>query len=107
MRIYFLVEGRRTEPEVYTAWLSHLVPELTRMKRYDEASANSYFLISAEGYPSIIWEHMPNAIEDVNRTGGYDYFVVSLDADEATVEDRIDEIKRLVLVENSPILLAF
>ena len=92
MRIYFLVEGRRTESKVYRAWLSHLIPELSRMDRYNEATTSGYFLISAEGYPSIIQDHIPNSVEDINRAGDYDYFVVSLDADEATVQDRIDEI---------------
>lgn len=92
MRVYFLVEGRRTEAKVYRAWLSHLIPELSRLTRFDELMPDSYFLFSAEGYPSIILEHIPNAIEDINRIGGYDYFVVALDADQSTVEDRIDEI---------------
>jgi hypothetical protein len=97
MRIYFLVEGRRTEAKLYRAWLSHLIPELPRITRYDEAKPNSYFLFSAEGYPSIILEHIPNSIEDINRIGGYDYFVVALDADQGTVQDRIDEINDSLL----------
>lgn len=92
MRIYFLVEGRRTEAKIYRAWLSHLIPELSRITRYDEVIPNSYFLFSAEGYPSIILEHIPNSIEDINRIGGYDYFVVALDGDQGTVQDRIDEL---------------
>ncbi len=92
MRVYFLVEGRRTEAKLYPAWLSHLIPELNRITRYDEEIPNSYFLFSAEGYPSIILEHIPRSIEDINRIGGYDYFVVALDADQSTVPDRIDEI---------------
>ena len=60
MKAYFVVEGRRTEKKVYTAWLSHLVPELTRLNFCDEATANGYFLISAEGYPRIISKMIPS-----------------------------------------------
>jgi hypothetical protein len=87
-----LSRGGGPEAKIYRAWLSHLIPELRRMARYDELIPDSYFLFSAEGYPSIILEHIPNSIEDINRIGGYDYFIVALDADQSTVQDRIDEI---------------
>ncbi|MEW6210947.1 MAG: hypothetical protein AB1631_21465 [Acidobacteriota bacterium] len=92
MRVYLLVEGRRTESKVYAAWMTYLVPELSRVSRYDNLQPNSYFLISAEGYPSIIRDHIPNSISDVNGIGGYNYLAVCLDADEGTVQERIDEI---------------
>lgn len=92
MRVYLLVEGRRTERKVYEAWMTHLVPEMNQVKRPDDLQPNSYFLISAEGYPSIINDHIPNSISDVNSIGGYNYLVVCLDADEGTVQERIDEI---------------
>lgn len=92
MKVYFLVEGKRTEIKIYPAWLSYLVPQLTRIKRYDDPAPNSYYILSGEGYPSIIQDHIPNAIADINRVGGYNYLVVCLDADEGSVQDRIDEI---------------
>lgn len=84
MNIYFLVEGKSTERKVYPAWLSHLLPELKRVNNFDEVKRNNYFLFSANGYPSIIYNHLPNAIKDINARGNYNYLVVCLDAEENT-----------------------
>lgn len=92
MNLYFLVEGRRTERKVYPKWLSYLLPELTQVKSSDEVERNNYYLISAEGYPSIINDSIPASIEDINSIGKYDYFVVCLDADENSVEEIEQEI---------------
>jgi hypothetical protein len=101
MKIYFLLEGQRTEAKIYPAWLSYLLPKLKRMKFHNEKlEDNSYFLFSANGYPSIIYNHLPNAIEDINTEGGFDYLVVSLDADESSVQERIDEVNKLLAEKN-------
>ena len=92
MNLYFLVEGKQTEKKVYPKWLSYLLPELTQVKSYDDIERNNYYLISADGYPSIIYDSIPDSIEDINSIGKYDYFVVCLDADENTVGEREKEI---------------
>ncbi|RUT06649.1 hypothetical protein DSM106972_029060 [Dulcicalothrix desertica PCC 7102] len=99
MNIYFLVEGKKTERKVYPAWLAHLVPELQRVSNYNEVDRNNYYLFSAEGYPSIIYEHLPNSIADVMENGKYDYFVVCLDAEENAVDAIKQEIYELIRVE--------
>lgn len=91
MNLYFLVEGRRSEAKVYPLWLSHLLPHLTRVQRFDEAKENHYFLISGGGYPSI-FHHLQNAVEEVNSVKSYDYLVLCLDADEYSVEERKKEV---------------
>lgn len=92
MNIYFLVEGKRTERKVYPAWLAYLLPELQRVQSYDEVDKNNYYLFSGEGYPSIIYDHLPNAIEDIRSIGKYNYFVVCLDAEESSVNDIREEV---------------
>ncbi|GAB1540129.1 hypothetical protein NUACC21_27980 [Scytonema sp. NUACC21] len=92
MNIYFLVEGKKTERKVYPAWLSYLLPELQRVQSYDEVDKNNYYLFSAEGYPSIIYEHLPNAIEDIRSNGKYNYMAICLDAEENTGNDLKQEI---------------
>ena len=92
MNVYFLVEGRRTEKKVYPAWLGHLVPELRRVAAFDEVYQNSYFIFSAEGYPSILTHHLPNAVRDVNNMGMYDYLILCLDADEYQRPQREREV---------------
>ncbi len=92
MNLYFLVEGRRTERKVYPSWLSHLLPQFSKVDRHDLAVDNHYYLISGEGYPSLL-HHLRDAIANVNRSQAFRYLVVCLDADEATIEDRVLEIE--------------
>lgn len=92
MNVYFLVEGKRTERKVYPAWLGYLLPELRRVERLHDAVQNNYYLISGEGYPSLLDDHLPNAVEDVNRDDRYTHLIVCLDADELTVADRRAEV---------------
>ncbi len=92
MNLYFLVEGRRTEARLYPRWLSYLLPHFSRVEYPDEASNNTFFLISGEGYPRLLDVQLPHAIQDVNDVGRYDYLIVCLDADEATVAERTAEV---------------
>ena len=95
MNLYFLVEGMQSERKVYPAWLSHLLPELTRVQSYDEVNENNYYLISGEGYPSL-YDFIPPSIEEINLSGKYNYFVLCLDAEENTVAERHAEIINFV-----------
>jgi len=92
MNIYFLVEGNKTERKVYPAWLFHLLPELRQVKNYDLVEKNNYFLFSGQGYPSIIYTHLKNAIADIQANGKYNYLVICLDAEEQNVADVKQEI---------------
>jgi len=91
MNLYFLVEGMQSERKVYPAWLSHLLPELTRVQSYDEVNEKNYYLISGEGYPSL-YDFIPPSIEEINLSGKYNYFVLCLDAEENAVAQRHAEI---------------
>jgi len=92
MNIYFLVEGKRTEMKVYPEWLSILAPELIRVKSFDEVDKNNYYIFSGEGFPSLLHNHLINSIEDVNSTGKYDYFVICLDSDDESIENRKNQV---------------
>jgi len=98
MNIYFLVEGQSTEADVYPVWLSYLIPELKRVDNFDEVEQNNYYLFSSYGVP-YIEKDIINAIEDINSLGRYNYFVICMDADAATVPQR--ETKILNLLEEA------
>ena len=110
MNLYFLVEGMQSERKVYPAWLTHLLPELTRVRSYDEVNEKNYYLISGEGYPSL-YNFIPPSIEEINLSGKYNYFVVCLDAEENTVAERHAEIydflnqEKLVLKNTELVLI--
>ena len=96
MNLYFLVEGKRTERKVYPKWLSYLLPRFSQVDKFDEAVDKNYFLISGEGYPGLLDRHLPNAVQDFNRTASYSHLVVCLDADESTVAERIAEVDQRI-----------
>lgn len=98
MNIYFLVEGQSTEADVYPAWLSYLVPKLMRVDSFDEVEQNNYYLFSSYGIPSVE-KDIVNAIEDINAINKYNYFVICLDADAATVSQREEKICTLLKKE--------
>ena len=87
MNLYFLVEGKQTERKVYPKWLSVLASQFTQVAYANDATDNNFYLVSGEGYPSLL-HHLENAIKEVNAIGRYDYLVVCLDAEENTVDER-------------------
>jgi len=98
MNLYFLVEGS-SEFNIYPKWLSHLLPHFKRVNEYDQVTDNNYFIFNAFGQPTIINEHLPNAIKDINflELQGkhyYNYLLVCLDAEEMNV----DELRSDILV---------
>ena len=105
MNIYFLVEGRRTEKKVYSRWISILLPELLEVKYAFLIQSNNYFVFSGNGFPSLLDNHLRKAIQEVNSIDNFDYFVICLDSDEVSIEERKNEvltfIKREEIVLNS------
>lgn len=99
MNLYFLVEGE-TERIIYPRWLKQLLPTLTKIRVASDVRENNYYLISGGGYPGLLDNHLPNAVEEINEMGRYDYFIISLDADELTVAERINEVQSKILKEN-------
>ncbi len=93
MNLYILVEGRRTESRVYPKWISYLLPHYSRAFSPDAVMRNSYFLISGEGYPRLLDVALQHSIEDINSCGRYAYFVICIDADEVSVEERRVEVQ--------------
>ncbi|HMO52781.1 MAG TPA: hypothetical protein PKE26_16570 [Kiritimatiellia bacterium] len=92
MSYYFLVEGRRSERKLYPSWLSYIAPQYRRIEDPSEAEDNTYYLISAEGYPSIIGQHLQNAIADIENSGKFKCLIVVLDSEESSVDARRAEV---------------
>lgn len=92
MRLYFLLEGRRTEKKLYGAWLPNLLAGYSRLDRVDHNKDNSYFLFSACGYPAILQSSLENAIRDVNQNN-FNRLILVLDCDEYTIEARRLEVE--------------
>lgn len=100
MNLYFLVEGRRTERKVYPQWLSVLLPQLSEVRSAAEVSAHSYYIFSGNGYPSILDNHLVNAVREVNAIGRFNYLVMCIDADEMEVRERKKEVHDFMTARN-------
>ena len=97
MNLYLLLEGKRSEAKIYPAWLASVERPFSRLMRVDDvrnSPGRSFYTFSANGYPSIIGEHLKNAVRDVQRIPGYDWLLVCLDVDEGSADDRIREVER-------------
>lgn len=91
MNVYLLVEGGRTELQLYPQWLSFIIPELMRVATFDSVRENSYYIFSGGGIPSI-YRHAVNAIKDINSTKNYNYLIIALDSEELSQEQRKKEL---------------
>lgn len=96
MNFYMIVEGARTEMDVYPVWLSYLAPNYKRVDNAWEITDNNYYLFSGGGIPSI-FDHITHAIEDVNNInkkgqGHYDYILVCIDTEEESREYILNRI---------------
>lgn len=99
MNLYFLVEGK-TEKKLYPKWIEYLIPSLKRIDTPNKADRNCYYLISGGGFPGLLDNHLVDSTQDINDAGNYDYFVIALDSDEVTIDERIEEIKKRIIDEN-------
>lgn len=100
MNLYFLVEGKKTEPKIYPQWLTHLLPNFSQIKFADEATKNNYYLISGKGSPRILTVELPNAVAEINQYNNYDYLVFVIDADDMSTQEKTLEIETFIQTEN-------
>jgi hypothetical protein len=100
MNIYFLVEGNRTEKKIYPEWIKHLIPSLIRVQYHDQVENNNYYLISGNGYPSILYDGLDNAIDKITETKKYDYLVICIDSDEEAINERENYVNSFLQEKN-------
>lgn len=96
MNLYFIVEGKRTEKKVYPEWLQHLIPKLIQVKWAYEAKENNYYLFNGNGFPSLLYNHLKNSIDEVNELGIFNYLILILDVDESSFQERIQEVNTFI-----------
>jgi hypothetical protein len=87
LNIYVVVEGKRTEPKLFRAWLPELLPGATEIQSFDQARDKQFYLVAGHGYPSIN-RRIIAAINDIRDNPGlFDYLVIALDAEDRLVSD--------------------
>ncbi|MFS8070014.1 MAG: hypothetical protein ACMG6S_26920, partial [Byssovorax sp.] len=92
MNLYFLVEGLRTEKQVYRRWVEHVFPSLSQVQNVAEMTANSWYIISGYGIPSYK-RRIRDALEDIKDNPAVDHFFICIDAEEDSYEARFTEVE--------------
>lgn len=92
MNLYFLVEGRRTEPQIYRRWLNHAFPELQEVTSAKRMTSSCFRIRSAGGYPQIL-QRLEGAVQEINSSGiSLDALFVCVDAEEESYHERYEKV---------------
>jgi len=95
MNFYVLVEGKSTEKMLLRAWLKFVFPSLSEVQSLDSVMADNYFILSGKGYPQYL-DRIPEALQDIARHGNIDHFIVWIDSEENSYDQKVLEIQQLI-----------
>ncbi len=100
MNLYFVVEGLRTEVQVYQSWLKLRRPKMKRVYDVSGGSApgdDNYYMIVGHGYPCYL-RRIKAAVDDiVDNPGRYDALIICVDTEEGyTLDEKKEEIEALL-----------
>jgi hypothetical protein len=106
VNLLFLVEGEKTEPKVYRAWLKHLFPDLIFVKLPEEMTSNTCCIISGYGYPQMVSKpknsSAPSFLEaclmDIKNFNNVDHFFICIDSDNDSYSKRFNEVQSKIEV---------
>jgi hypothetical protein len=101
--LYVVVEGRKTEPKIYGAWLPLLIPGLARVARIEDAGDHHLHIVAGRGYPAYL-DPIRAAVEDLRLPGSrFTHLLVCADAEELTLEERHAQIERVIVDAGCPV----
>ncbi|MCF9080210.1 hypothetical protein J7937_23005 [Vibrio parahaemolyticus] len=91
MKLYFLLEGEKSEMQAYPSWIKAKLPNIKSYSAREDFSTFStsnyaaYFL-SGLGFPSIL-NRIEMSVSEIHDIGGVDYFIVVLDSDDYDIPE--------------------
>jgi len=92
MNLMFLVEGGKTESELYPKWLKYTFPQLRFVIKPEDITKNCCRMVSSGGYPPP-GGLIKDLIEDIKKFGNIDHFFICFDSEKYTYQERFDEVK--------------
>jgi hypothetical protein len=95
MNIYVIVEGQRAAKRIYKIWIPLVNRELKFVDYVKDINYNNFFILAGHGQPGIK-SRIESAINDVNNNSLIDRLVISMDSENATYQDKYDEIHESV-----------
>lgn len=94
MNLYIIVEGIG-DKIIYENWIPFLNNELKVISNINDFTNNNFYIISGNGYPNYI-EVIKDAIETVNVINNIDRLIISVDSEDFTRHEKLDEIQQYV-----------
>ena len=95
MNYYVVVEGDRSEADVYPHWIKHINPQLKQEYSLADIVNNSFYLVSGHGYPNYL-QIIKDAINDCNTTAAIDRLIIAVDSEEMGVVEKRREIESII-----------
>lgn len=95
MSLYFVVEGKRTEPKLFRKWLPLLLPGVREVERMEDSEEGTFFMVSGQGYPAYK-KLVEQAVRDCVQSRNGFKLVVCVDAEELASADRAAEICEVI-----------
>lgn len=95
MNLYVVIEGEKAVKKLYQSWISYANKDLIPISDLREMKQNNVFILAGYGQPGY-WGRVKHAIEDVNSLGNIDRLVISVDSEDCTYEDKLEEAKRII-----------
>jgi len=111
MNLYLLVEGKRTEPKLYPEWIKCFIPGIKQIEdpfllNTESFLDNTFYIFSGLGYPSLLDNHLKNAIADINKIPRINHFAICLDSDERSVAQTKEIINNFITKHHLSLLHA-
>jgi hypothetical protein len=92
MNIHIVVEGAIGEKKVYQHWIPLVNPSLRYVQHISEIQDNHFTIVAGGGYP-YYYEVIDAAVDDVNSHGNIDRFVVAVDSEDMSFDEKYTEIE--------------
>jgi len=96
MNIYVVVEGEIGASKVYEKWINYLNPSLTVVYRIEDIKENNYFIKGGGGFPDLKNRIIKNSVEEINELQNIDRFVVAVDSEESTFDEKKKEFSEYI-----------
>ena len=91
MNIYLVVEGKCSEPKIYKKWIKFVNPGFEFVDDIDQIDENNVYLVSGGGHPQY-FDVIRDGAFDVAENDKFDLFVIAIDSEEMTYEEKKGEI---------------
>lgn len=95
MNIYVVIEGEKAVKKLYASWIPFVNKSLRQVDYLTEFKDGNFFILAGQGQPGY-WQKVENAVRDVNNIKSIDRLVVSVDSENNTYTEKLDEAKECV-----------